>query len=618
MAKKFFPRALSVGLSLALCAGLVLPSFAASFADLQNAVNGIEKASTAAEGEERNGIDVSVADGKTTITLYEDVKYKDLDGKADDDAKIGYINITNKNLTLNLNGYTIDGGNRFDAESGEVTEAGIGGALLGTWGKADITVNGGKDENDSTQKGTLTGGNYSGILVGGGGSVTVNHANLTGNRISGSGGAVYAAGGISVTMDDVELKDNYASWSGGAVEVVGGTTNLTNVTFTNNHAGGWNGGGINIAKGGTANLANVKFENNTAANDGGGLMMENWVGNSADKVTLTDCEFVDNKAGSCGGAISIAHDCNAELVNTEVRNNTAAEGGGILIQCGGDQSLTLVNSKVTGNHSTGNGGGGLGVMDDAKVTMDANSTISGNKADMMGGDIAVFPGTKATMNLGNREWTVDTVESRETKANEKYVSTNAEKEIYPESVGDMNWGDAEQVAEYRKASFGLKFGYDDGSDSDNNNDNDNDIILTDEEIPLAGVFTRADAIGYLWRQAGEPEWELSDFADVPEDHEWAVAIGWAQDMGIARADEEGNFRPDDLVLRSVESLEISPEGELQEFLNWYAAYAGVELDEGELFIQLEGAWDDVIMGEEAQVIFDDFFARLEAALSQAA
>ena len=144
---------------------------------------------------------------------------------------------------------------------------------------------------------------------------------------------------------------------------------------------------------------------------------------------------------------------------------------------------------------------------------------------------------------------------------------------------------------------------------------DDTTTINDEEIPLSGIFTRADAIGYLWQQTGEPEWELSDFPDVPEDHEWAVAIGWAQDMGIALADQEGNFRPDDPVLRSVESLEISPEGELQEFLNWYAAYAGIELDAGELFIQLEGAWDDVIMGEEGQVIFDDFFAKLETALT---
>ncbi len=145
-----------------------------------------------------------------------------------------------------------------------------------------------------------------------------------------------------------------------------------------------------------------------------------------------------------------------------------------------------------------------------------------------------------------------------------------------------------------------------------------ETVIDEPEVPLAGLFTRADAIGYLWEQAGEPEAELSDFPDVPEDHDWAAAIGWAQDMGIALADKDGNFRPDDLVLRSVESLDVSPEGELQEFLNRYAVYAGVELSADELFIELEGAWDDVIMGEDAQVIFDDFFAKLEAALNAAA
>ena len=37
---KIWKKALSAGLSLALCAGMVLPSFAASFADLQNAIDG--------------------------------------------------------------------------------------------------------------------------------------------------------------------------------------------------------------------------------------------------------------------------------------------------------------------------------------------------------------------------------------------------------------------------------------------------------------------------------------------------------------------------------------------------------------------------------------------------
>ncbi len=82
-------------------------------------------------------------------------------------------------------------------------------------------------------------------------------------------------------------------------------------------------------------------------------------------------------------------------------------------------------------------------------------------------------------------------------------------------------------------------------------------------------------------------------------------------MGIALPDEEGNFRPDDLVLRTSDE----PEGELQEFLNRYAVFAGVELEDGELFIELDGEAEDFIMGEEAQVIFDEFFAKLEAALA---
>lgn len=141
------------------------------------------------------------------------------------------------------------------------------------------------------------------------------------------------------------------------------------------------------------------------------------------------------------------------------------------------------------------------------------------------------------------------------------------------------------------------------------------VTIEDPETPLAGLFTRADAIGYLWEQSGKPEAELSTFEDVPEDHEWAVAIGWAQDMGIAAADEDGNFRPDDLVERWTEDLELEPEGELQEFLNRYALFAGVELDADELFIELGGEADDVVMGEDAQAIFNEFFAKLEAALA---
>lgn len=131
--------------------------------------------------------------------------------------------------------------------------------------------------------------------------------------------------------------------------------------------------------------------------------------------------------------------------------------------------------------------------------------------------------------------------------------------------------------------------------------------IDDEAVPLAGIFTRGDAIGYLWEQTGSPAAELSSFVDVPEEHQWAVAIGWAEANGIAYGNEDNEFRPDELVLR----------GELEEFLNFYARFAGA-VDEGGSFITLDGEPDDVIFGEEAQEIFDDFFARLALALEQAA
>ena len=74
--------------------------------------------------------------------------------------------------------------------------------------------------------------------------------------------------------------------------------------------------------------------------------------------------------------------------------------------------------------------------------------------------------------------------------------------------------------------------------------------------------------------------------------------------GPRRGQREGSFRPDDLVLRSG----------LQELLNRYAAFAGLEQGADKLFIEP----DNVIMGEDAQIIFDDFFARLKAALADVA
>ena len=87
MAKKFFPRALSVGLSLALCAGMVLPSFAASFADLNKAITTGE--SQYNSETQQVSIEASKDEkGAVSVKLHEDVEYG---GKDDAEGQHGSL-----------------------------------------------------------------------------------------------------------------------------------------------------------------------------------------------------------------------------------------------------------------------------------------------------------------------------------------------------------------------------------------------------------------------------------------------------------------------------------------------------------------------------------------------
>lgn len=77
---------------------------------------------------------------------------------------------------------------------------------------------------------------------------------------------------------------------------------------------------------------------------------------------------------------------------------------------------------------------------------------------------------------------------------------------------------------------------------------DTDIEIDDVAIPLSsGPVTRAEFVDYLWRHEGSPAASLPTFVDVPADHEYAVAIGWAQANGLVTGNEEGAFEPDELV-----------------------------------------------------------------------
>ena len=87
-----------------------------------------------------------------------------------------------------------------------------------------------------------------------------------------------------------------------------------------------------------------------------------------------------------------------------------------------------------------------------------------------------------------------------------------------------------------------------GDTGDTGDTGGSDITIEDEAVPLAaGPVTRAQFVDYLWRHESQPQADAPTFADVPADHEFAPAIGWAQANGLVNGDENGLFYPDELV-----------------------------------------------------------------------
>ena len=520
MAKKFFPRALSVGLSLALCAGLVLPSFAAQVLNNENKNQFIDN-NGALLGHDGNG-------GSGNQYDYE----------------------LGENLELEKTLIIKDGVDAsIDLKGNDLVQTGKTGSVIDIKGGGKLTL-------DDTMAGTGEDGKYTAGAV-------------TGGKATFEGGGVHIEKDGSFDLKDGKISGNQAQ-VGGGVSNGGGTFNMSGGEISDNKTTRYDGGGIVAWAQSTTNMSGGKITGNEAYGDGGGVCL-------CEKSTfhMSGGEISNNKAPGK------QHDDN--------------NGGGIAIEIavnkktGEDISsdFTMTGGSIIGNEAISTGCNGISFYTPFNYVNEYQRELAGDHIKIS---------DNAVICNGDGE---DAMVTEQHKYVNWHVTTPAGIGVEGEETGTCEYCTATATRPIDPPPAPAPVPA---------------TEIEDEEVPLSGIFTRADAIGYLWQRAGEPDAELSDFADVPEDHEWAVAIGWGQDMGIALADLEGNFRPDDLVLRSTEDVE----GELQEFLNRYAVYAGVELAEGELFIQLAGAPDDVIMGEEAQVIFDEFFAKLEAALSQAA
>ena len=595
MARKLFPKALSVGLSLALCASLAMPGFAATFTELQGVIDNQQSLINEETQETRIGYE----DGK--VTLYENVTHEAGDGN-----KRITVSSDDGDVTLDLNGKTIDG-------NGEV------GVILVDQG-ANLTI----DDSSEAGNGKITGGKATyggGIFVGKDAELTINGGEISGNEAKYNSGGVDIGDGSKLTMNGGKISENTAGSDGGGVG-----TNY-NAEFTMNggeisgNTSGSTGGGVGVSSDCTFTMNGGEISDNVTKYNGGGVSVgENGTFVMEDgKITGNSTQEIDYGGGG------VCNSGDTTVNGGEISDNTADYGGGLFNDVKG--TTTINGGEVSGN--TANFGGGLynqGTSVVAGGTL-ANNTVS---SDGWGSDIFQSEGTldlvdANEMNAELKEdgkaisgWYLDdsyygpwnegkyAYTEYEAGRHENWLTLKAAHDQYFQLVdeeGNM-LAEVEKGTQFDVSSLKepTRDGYNftgwlvDGKPVDGAFEVTGEVKLeaqweaipapvppyvpgeveiNEPATPLAsGPVTRAQFIDYLWRHEGEPASAgVCTFTDVTEEHEYFAALCWAEENGVAEAylndapHVDGTFEPDELVTA----------GAVREFLDNFADVFGTNV-----------------------------------------
>lgn len=149
------------------------------------------------------------------------------------------------------------------------------------------------------------------------------------------GGAIYAAGNNKIDVALNQLSLNTAAQGGGAIYAIKGSLRLQSMTLAQNSA--QDGGGVYL-KGCDAELAAAVFDRNMASRDGGAGLLQ------LTPVVATNCDFVNNTAGSKGGAFAILGET-FFVADTTCQANKARNGGCISLT-----SATVIANSVVRFH----------------------------------------------------------------------------------------------------------------------------------------------------------------------------------------------------------------------------------------------------------------------------
>ena len=321
----------------------------------------------------------------------------------DGDVKIKYPIQINGNVTICLNGKTIES----SAKDQPVFEVTSGSTLTLT----DCKGNAGKVKHTSD-------GSGSGVKVENGGTFNMYGGTITGNKATTGdtatqrGGGVYVDGtGSTFTMNGGTITDNTATKGGGGVYVSGGTFTMKgNASVTSNRATDQNngiGGGVYVVDGTFTMNDNASVSGNNATSTDGGVGVYR-----AAKFEMNGGTISDNTANQGGGVYvddkGVHKDGATFTMNNtaSVSGNTANQGGGVYVESG---TFDMNDGTITGNTaknekaSNNINGGGVYVSNNGTFNMN-DGTISGNTGNgvfVNGGTFTVSNTPTVTGNTKN-------------------------------------------------------------------------------------------------------------------------------------------------------------------------------------------------------------------------
>ncbi|MBP5643125.1 MAG: T9SS type A sorting domain-containing protein [Bacteroidales bacterium] len=321
---------------------------------------------------------ISAASAGDTIDLQNDFYASSTSDQA--------LNIT-KNLTINLNGYSINRSLSDPVVAGQVVRIAAG-VNVNIVGPGTITGGYNKAETDETYGVNNDGGgiyNMGNLVLT---DVAVTH-NTCLKRSEGTdkatarGGGIYNGIGSSFNMTGGEVSYNVARGGGGAVYCEQPTSfSMIGVLISHNESES-KGGGLRIRTKAPveALLKNCTIEYNYAtetgssrASEGGGVYMQEG------KLRMDSCLITNNKSAFAGaGFFSLGGTTYA--TNCTITNNSAFTehenmyGGGICLH---SPSVYTMNGGIIENNSSFQDGGGIYVMQGATFNVLGNILINDN------------------------------------------------------------------------------------------------------------------------------------------------------------------------------------------------------------------------------------------------